>query len=86
MEEEVTSHPRVRLAAAVAVADDRLGERVGVYVELTEGDLTLAALTDHLDARGVSKEWWPEHLTVLDELPRSSGGKVAKGELRGRSR
>ena len=86
VEEEVTSHPRVRLAAAVAVADDRLGERVGVYVELTEGDLTLAALTDHLDARGVSKEWWPEHLTVLDELPRSSGGKVAKGELRGRSR
>jgi acyl-CoA synthetase len=24
----------------------------------------------------------PERLEVLDELPRSSGGKVAKGELR----
>jgi acyl-CoA synthetase len=24
----------------------------------------------------------PEHLVVLDRLPRSSGGKVAKGELR----
>jgi acyl-CoA synthetase len=25
---------------------------------------------------------WPEHLVLVDELPRSSGGKVAKGELR----
>ena len=38
-------------------------------VELTDGDLTLADLTAHLDERGVSKEWWPEHLTVLDALP-----------------
>jgi acyl-CoA synthetase len=30
----------------------------------------------------VTKEWWPERLVVLDELPRASGGKVAKGELR----
>lgn len=83
VEEEVASHPRVRLAAAVAVPDDRLGERVGVFVELTDGGLTLDDLTGHLERRGVSKEWWPEHLAVLDELPRSSGGKVAKGELRG---
>jgi acyl-CoA synthetase len=30
----------------------------------------------------VSVESWPERLLVLDELPRSSGGKIAKGELR----
>ena len=33
-------------------------------------------------ARGVSPEWFPERLVVLDALPRASGGKVAKGELR----
>ena len=27
-------------------------------------------------------EWFPERLVVVDDLPRSSGGKVAKGELR----
>ncbi|MGO4201112.1 hypothetical protein AB4Z09_04995 [Rhodococcus sp. TAF43] len=27
----------------------------------------------------VSKEFHPEHLVVVDELPRSSGGKLAKG-------
>jgi acyl-CoA synthetase len=29
---------------------------------------------------------WPERLVVLDELPRSSGGKLAKGELTERAR
>jgi acyl-CoA synthetase len=44
--------------------------------------LALAALVDHLRAQGFSVESWPEHLLVFDELPRSSGGKIAKGELR----
>lgn len=87
VEEEVATHPAVSLAAAVPVPDERLGERVGVYVELRPGHtLDLRGLTDHLAARGVSKEWWPEHLWVLPELPRSSGGKVAKSELRERAR
>ena len=30
----------------------------------------------------MSKEIWPEHLVVVDDLPRASGGKIAKGELR----
>jgi acyl-CoA synthetase len=39
-------------------------------------------LRSHLGAEGVTREWWPERLIVLDELPRASGGKVAKAELR----
>ena len=42
----------------------------------------LDEVTRFLAARGVGKEQFPEHLVQLDELPRSSGGKVAKGELR----
>jgi acyl-CoA synthetase len=83
VEEEVATHPAVVLAAAVAGPDERLGERVGVFVELRPGAaLDLPALTAHLAERGVSKEWWPERLWVLPELPRSSGGKVAKSELK----
>ena len=37
---------------------------------------------EHLLALGVSKELLPERLVVVGELPRSSGGKVAKGQLR----
>src|SRR5947199_3415233 len=81
VEEEVGSHPAVAMCAAVPAPDPVFGERVAVYVE-ARGPLTLADLTAHLSARGVSKEWWPEHLVLVDELPRSSGGKVAKGDLR----
>ena len=42
----------------------------------------LDALRAHLAARGTGKELWPERLVVVDALPRSSGGKVAKGDLR----
>jgi acyl-CoA synthetase len=74
------------MAAAVPVADPVLGERVCVYAELRPGTtLSLDDLVAHLLARGVGKELLPERLVVLDELPRSSGGKVAKGELRRRA-
>jgi acyl-CoA synthetase len=84
VEAEVCTHPGVALAAAVPIADDVFGERICVYVELRPGwdALELAHLTDHLASRGVSKEWFPESLIVVSALPRSSGGKVAKGKLR----
>lgn len=83
VEEEVGTHPAVALAAAVAMPDEVFGERVCGYAELRPGAaLTLDDLTAHLTERGVSREWHPERLIVLDALPRSSGGKVAKGDLR----
>jgi len=84
VEAEVASHPGVAMAAAVAMADDVFGERVCIYVEVRPGweGLTLDGLTDHLASRGVTREWFPERLIVVDSLPRSSGGKVAKGDLR----
>jgi len=83
VEEAVATHPAVALAAAVAMPDPVFGERVCIYVELREGaSLDLAGLVAHLEAEGVSKEWYPERLVVLDALPRASGGKVAKQALR----
>ncbi len=84
VEAEVGTHPGVAMVAAVAMPDAVFGERVCVYVEVRLGweHLTLMDLTDHLASRRVTKEWFPERLIVVDSLPRSSGGKVAKGELR----
>ena len=83
VEAEVMTHPAVRLAAAVAAPDEVFGERVAVYVELREGAaLDLESLTAHLTTRGISKEWFPEHLVIVDTIPRSSGAKMAKGDLR----
>lgn len=83
VEDEVMTHPAVAMVAAVAAPDPVFGERVAAYVELTAGtSLDLDKLREHLASRGVSREWWPEHLFVVDALPRSSGGKVAKGQLK----
>ncbi len=88
VEAEVSTHPAVGLCAAVAMPDETFGERVCVFAELRAGSggLTLTDLCAHLAARGTGKELWPERLVVLDELPRSSGGKLAKGELAARAR
>lgn len=83
VEDVVMTHPAVGLAAAVAMPDPVFGEKVCVYVELIDAAaLELDELCTHLLALDVSKELLPERLIVIDELPRSSGGKVAKGLLR----
>jgi len=83
VEEQVSTHPSVVVAAAVAMPDPVFGERVCVYVELREGArLELAELVAHLASRRVSRESFPERLVVLDALPRGSGGKLAKQALR----
>jgi acyl-CoA synthetase len=88
VEDAVMTHPRVAVAAAVAMPDEVFGEKVCVFVELGDaelvgaGALELPELLEHLLTLGVSKELWPEGLVIVDELPRSSGGKIAKGQLR----
>jgi acyl-CoA synthetase len=83
VEEAVATHPAVAVAAAVAMPDPVFGERVCVFVEPKHaGALDLPTLVEHLLQQGISKELLPERLEVRDELPRSSGGKIAKGQLR----
>jgi acyl-CoA synthetase len=83
VEDAVTTHPAIAVAAAVAMPDPVFGEKVCVYTELAHSHtVELPELIEHLLALGVSKELLPERLIVVDELPRSSGGKIAKGELR----
>jgi acyl-CoA synthetase len=83
VEDAVSAHPAIAVAAAVAMPDPVFGEKVCVYAELVGSNtVDLPELIEHLSALGVSKELLPERLIVVDELPRSSGGKVAKGGLR----
>jgi acyl-CoA synthetase len=83
VEDAATTHPAVAVAAAVAMPDPIFGEKVCLYTELVDSQmLELPELVQHLLAAGVSKELLPERLIVVEELPRSSGGKIAKGSLR----
>lgn len=83
VEEELGSHPDVAMVSVVAAPDPIFGERVCAYVvPKPQKIIDLENLVEHLSTRGVTRDWCPEHLVLMAELPRSSGGKVAKGDLR----
>ena len=83
VEDAAMTHPAIAIAAAVAMPDPVFGEKVCLYAELTDSQrIDLPELVEFLLAQGVSKELLPERFIVVDELPRSSGAKIAKGRLR----
>ena len=80
IEDLALRHPAVRKAAAVAVPDERLGERVCLVV-VAVGAIDGNALLTHLDAAGLSKYDMPEYLLVTEQLPLGPTGKILKREL-----
>ena len=83
VEDAAMTHPAIAIAAAVAMPDPVFGEKVCLYAELTDSQrIDLPELVEFLLAQGVSKELLPERFIVVDELPRSSGAKIAKSRLR----
>ena len=82
VEDVLLRHPSVMGVALIAKAHDRLGE-VGCAVMTVNGTApTLADLTNFLDAQGVTKQFWPEALAVVDSFPMTPSGKVQKFQLR----
>jgi acyl-CoA synthetase (AMP-forming)/AMP-acid ligase II len=86
VEDTVARHPKVLEASVVGAPDERLGERVCVFVVPRPGEtaLTLAELVGFLGGTGLTKQKWPERLEIVSDLPRTSIGKVDKASLRGR--
>lgn len=84
IENALYQHPAIQAVALVGRPDERLGERLCAYVTLKEGveALTLADVTAFLTERRVTRQYQPEFLVVLDELPRTPSGKIQKFKLR----
>ncbi len=82
----VVADDRVAEVAAVAMPDQRLGERVCLFVVPRPGlaPPTLEDLVERLSDAGVARFKWPERLEVVDALPRNPVGKILKRELRER--
>lgn len=73
----------VTMAAAVAMPDPLLGERLCLYVTVKPGrEVTLQQIQEMLRQTGVAAFKIPERLVVLDELPTTKVGKINKKDLR----
>jgi non-ribosomal peptide synthetase component E (peptide arylation enzyme) len=72
----------------VPLPDPTVGERVcAVVVPTAPGDPpTLAELVRFLEAKELSRRKFPERLEIVDELPTTASGKVAKQVLKQRLR
>ncbi|MBF4995907.1 acyl--CoA ligase [Nocardia sp. BSTN01] len=83
IEELVREHEAVIAVAVVGVPDDVYGERVCAVVVLAD-DATLdaAGLSSRLRSRGVTKEYTPEYVVVVDRLRLAPGGKTDRGAAR----
>ncbi|MFE0672000.1 class I adenylate-forming enzyme family protein [Streptomyces sp. NPDC058867] len=87
IEELLHRHPAVADVAVIGLPDAERGERVCAVVEQPPGaaGLSLAQVTEHLRAAGLSAHKLPEQLEVVDALPRNDAlRKVLKYKLRER--
>ena len=76
-------HPAVALAAIVANADERLGERACAVVVLKPGQtLDRAGMVEFLKSQKVALQYIPERLVVRDAMPATPSGKIQKFKLR----
>ena len=75
-------HKAVARAAAFAVADRRLGEKICLSVIFPEGAVAEPdELLAHLHAAGLSRYDMPEYFIAMTAYPLTASGKILKREL-----
>ncbi|HVL77081.1 MAG TPA: class I adenylate-forming enzyme family protein [Noviherbaspirillum sp.] len=75
-------HAAVERAAAVPVADERMGEKVCLVLMPRAGKLVDPMdMLAHLDATGLSKFDMPEYMVLVDDIPLTASGKILKRDL-----
>ncbi len=82
VEELLLRMPGVVEVAVVAAPDARLGEHGCAFVRSAGPPPALPDIQAHLSACGLGRQKWPEELRLVEDLPRTSSGKVRKTELR----
>jgi cyclohexanecarboxylate-CoA ligase len=76
-------HPAVLAAALVGYPDSRLGERACAFLVLRPGHtFDLKTLQAYMAEHKVAKQYWPERVEIVADLPKTPAGKVQKYQLR----
>jgi len=87
VEDVLATHEAVADVAIVAMPSRETGEKGCAFVVLRPGQMIdLAEIRRFLERAGLARQKFPEHLVVVDELPRVPSGKVSKDVLRARAK
>lgn len=84
VENVLYEHPDIFAAQIVAIPDARLQERAAAIVMMNDtcSPLTFDAMQTFLTTKGLAKQYWPEHLEIVEDFPRTASGKIQKFKLR----
>lgn len=84
VEDILLQHPKIHDTCVVAMSDERLGERSCAYVVLKapHHSLSLEEVVAFFSRKRVAKYKYPEHIVVIEKLPRTTSGKIQKFLLR----
>jgi acyl-CoA synthetase (AMP-forming)/AMP-acid ligase II len=87
VEDVLFNHPGIVEAAIVAMPSPVTGEKCCAFV-IPQGSavIDLPEIRRFLEQAGLARQKFPEHLVLVDELPRVPSGKVRKDVLRRRAR
>jgi mycobactin salicyl-AMP ligase len=78
LEEHLRTHPAISSAAAVALPDPYLGEKICAAVVFSGSPVTLTELNAYLDQRDVARHARPDVLSAMASLPTTPVGKIDK--------
>lgn len=83
IENLLVEHPSITTAALVGYPDERLGERACAFVTVeNNAAVSLADIREWMDKNKVAKQYWPERIEIIKEIPRTPSGKIQKFILR----
>ena len=76
-------HPAVAMVAIVGYPDARLGERACAFVTVKPGhSFSLEEMGRYLSEHQVTRQYHPERLELMEDLPKTPSGKLQKFRLR----
>lgn len=84
VENVIYENPDVSVVQIIAMPDPRLQEKACAFISMKSGKtpLTLQTLQQYLNKKGIAKQYWPEHVEIVDDFPRTPSGKIQKYRLR----
>jgi acyl-CoA synthetase (AMP-forming)/AMP-acid ligase II len=83
VEDVLFGHPAIAEVAIVAMPSKATGEKGCAFIIPREGQtIDLPEIQRFLTKAGLAKQKFPEHLVIVDDLPRVPSGKVRKDVLR----